>query len=73
MDNRLKEARTNVRMWLELTIRACTRELSYLEETGEIADGEIQSPWNLLQKAIEELRDVQEKARDEAEQALGAF
>jgi hypothetical protein len=60
----MTEAQKDVRMWLELVIRACQREIAFVEDTGDIADGEIQSPWNLLQLAIGRLRDEQRAAKE---------
>ena len=52
-------AREDVDDCLDLTILALNRERSYLQDTGNIADGEIQVPWNLLQEAIGRLRAAQ--------------
>ena len=69
----LKEKRDEVKLWLEAVIRAATRELDYLNHAQDIADGEIQSPWNLLQNAIEEFREAQDAAEREADERLGVF
>ena len=55
--------RENVIGWLEVTIHACQREIYQVKENGDIADGEIQSPWNLLHEAIAGLRETQDLLR----------
>ena len=55
--------RENVSMWLAAVLRACNREIYQLKDNGDIADGEIQYQWDLLQGAIAGLRETQEVLR----------
>ena len=55
----LVKNRENVILWLESVSRACLRECWQIKDNGDIADGEIQAPWNLLQEAIAQLRETQ--------------
>ena len=55
----LVKNRENVISWLECVSRACLRECWQVQDNGDIADGEIQAPWNLLQEAIAQLRETQ--------------
>ena len=48
---------------LESTSRSCQREVYQIKDNGDIADGEIHIPWNLLQEAIAQLREAQELMR----------
>jgi hypothetical protein len=58
-DKSLIFAREDVDNWLNTVCRACYREQAYLQDKGDIADGEIQVPWDLLQEAIGRLRAAQ--------------
>ena len=59
----LVKNRENVILWLESTSRSCQREVYQIKDNGDIADGEIHIPWNLLQEAIAQLREAQELMR----------
>ena len=59
----LRKNRENVVLWLEAVSRACERECWQITDNGDIADGEIQSPWNILQEQIEQLRETQDLMR----------
>ena len=59
----LVDTRTVVIGWLESVFRSCQREVYHIKETGDIADREIQTPWELLQESIARLRQVQELMR----------
>lgn len=61
--DRLEQRRADVKSWLHAIQRAITRELDYLECTGDIADLEIVHPWLQFQKAMEDFRDAQEAAK----------
>ena len=76
--------RQNVGTWLAAVSRACEREYDSVYNGGDIADGEIQAPWDLLQEAIKTLRETQDIAagcdsniseaeNDLVEARLGAF
>jgi hypothetical protein len=58
-DKALIFAREDVDNWLNTVCRACYREQAYLQDKGDIADAEIQTPWELLQRAIGRLRAAQ--------------
>jgi hypothetical protein len=73
MENKLIEARQNVDDWLGNVIRACEREQQYIREKGDIADAEIQAPWDLLQEAIANLREEQDADRKAQEDAMEVF
>ena len=73
MESPLIEARRDVDMWLEAVIRACTREQQMIREKGDIADGEIQAPWALLQIAIGNLRVAQDADREAQIAAMEEF
>ena len=78
MRKRLILNRQEVVNWLEAVVRACNREVYQVHDNGDIADGEIQVPWNLLQGAVASLRETQEAMRSctdaimDAESDLGA-
>ena len=55
--------RENVVIWLNSVSRACLRECWQVTDNGDIADGEIQVPWNVLQKQIAHLRETQDLMR----------
>ena len=59
----LVKNRENVILWLESVSRSCLRECWQVQDNGDIADGEIQVPWNLLQEAIAQLRETQDLMR----------
>ena len=59
----LVKNRETVILWLEDVERSCRREIYQLKDNGDIADGEIQTPWNLMQEAISQLRETQELLR----------
>ncbi len=59
----LVKARQDVAMWLENVSRACQREIYQIEDNGDLAEGEIESPWNLLQASIAQLRKYQDMLR----------
>jgi len=59
----LVKHRENVVIWLESVSRACLRECWQLTDNGEIADGEIQVPWELMQESIAQLRETQDLMR----------
>ena len=56
---RVEDAKAQVKLWLESVSRACLREVDAIDTLGDIADGEIEVPWKLLQDAIAELRNAQ--------------
>lgn len=59
----LVKHRENVILWLESVSRSCLRECWQVQDNGDIADGEIQAPWNLLQDSIAQLRETQDLMR----------
>lgn len=58
-DKHLVQARADVEAWLDQVAFAIHREKLYLEDKGDIADGEISVPYDLLQQAIARLRAAQ--------------
>ena len=58
-DGAMVAAREEVDTWLNSTVLALHREIHYLRDKGDVADAEIQTPWELLQRAIGRLRGAQ--------------
>lgn len=58
----LDVSREDVRMWVDAVKRACADEYINLgKENGDIADGDLQTTWNLLQESIKEFRALQDR------------
>lgn len=67
----LVKHRENVVLRLDSVSRACLRECWQVTDNGDIADGEIQVPWNLLQEAIAQLRKTQDLMRSNSDSIHG--
>jgi hypothetical protein len=60
----LVDCREEVDTWLSQLMYSIHREKAYLQDRGDIADGELKAPWDLLQAAIKKLRDCQHKSAE---------
>jgi len=58
-ETHLTNSREDVILWLDQVVRACVREKHMVKEKNDIAYGEIQVPWDLLQASIQRLRTCQ--------------
>ncbi len=58
-DGILAEAREDAANWCQMVSEACQREKSFLDTQGDIADGDLDVTWKLLQESVQRLRSTQ--------------
>ena len=58
-DKALALAREECDNWMNTMVISLYREIAYLRDKSDVADAEIQAPWDLLQEAIGRLRAAQ--------------
>jgi len=58
-DGLLILAREDTKICLDAMLRSIYCELQYLDEKGDVADGELQNSWSFLQESVTRLRRAQ--------------